>query len=170
MKADSFDVEFVNPFLEGTIRTLEEQCHVKVTAMRPCLKADSPKFPVEIAGVIGVTSIGFIGTLSLCFTAQTFLNIMSQMFGTSFDKIDDDIEDGAGEILNIIIGYAESILETKGIMLERAVPTIVKGDEIEIKYLSFRPTITVPFETRFGSFKLDISIERGALPRNARQL
>jgi chemotaxis protein CheX len=154
------DVEFVNPFIVGTINTLKVQCSMECTAQKPTLKENLPE-PVkfDIAGVIGVTSETFTGSIAICFPEKVFLGAMSNMLGEECKEINKDLEDGAGELLNIIFGHAKTVLNEKGYALAKAIPTIVRGQNLEVKHLTFATTLVLPFGTQFGNFYIEIGME-----------
>ena len=155
------DVEFVNPFIDGTLETLKVQCQIKCKALDPIAKKkdETPPIETEIAGVIGLTSKKFNGSIAICFSQEIFLKAMSNMLGESYKEITKDLEDGAGELLNIIFGYGKRILNADGHTLEKALPTVVRGKNITIRHMTARPTILVPFQSEFGSFYIEVGTE-----------
>jgi chemotaxis protein CheX len=105
------DANFINPFISGTVSTLKIQCSVDAHAGTAFLKSKtSPKLKTDIAGLIGITSEAFRGNIAICFPEKTFLGIMSQMLGEEFTEINNEVEDGAGELMNIIFGTAKKVL------------------------------------------------------------
>ncbi|AGH94523.1 chemotaxis protein CheX [Pseudobdellovibrio exovorus] len=154
------NVDFVNPFISGAIETLKVQCFMDCHPLKTILKENlvDPQ-PCDIAGVIGITSPQFTGSIAICFPKKVFLGAMSQMLGESYTDITKDLEDGAGELLNIIFGYAKKILNERAFAIEKAIPTIVRGTSLEIKHITNSKTIVVPFETTFGLFYIEIGIE-----------
>lgn len=156
----SVDVDFLNPFIEGTVETLKIQCSIHCKTQKAVLKDDLPQPLVyDIAGVIGLTSPAFNGSIAICFPAKTFLAAMSNMIGEKCEEITKDVEDGAGELLNIIFGHAKKILNNKGYALEKAIPTIIRGSQLEVKHLSSTKTIVLQFETDYGNFCIEIATE-----------
>src|SRR3954464_11630819 len=96
------DARFFKPFVDGTINTLKTQCNVVPTPGSPFIKGTKQQPDFSIAGVIGITSTAFNGTITLCFPEKVFLGAMSKMLGTEFPEITSDLQDGAAELLNII--------------------------------------------------------------------
>jgi chemotaxis protein CheX len=159
-KGKSIDVGFVNPFIEGTINTLKVQCSLDCVAQKPQLKDATAKGTTyDIAGVIGLTSETFCGSIAICFPEKVFLGAMSNMLGEDCKAITKDLEDGAGELLNIIFGHAKRILNEKGYSLAKAIPTVIRGSALEIKHLTPSKTIILPFETKFGQFTIEIGTD-----------
>ncbi len=159
MQASKIDVNFINPFIEGTIETLKVQCSFTPKASRPFLKGKGPEIITDIAAVIGLTSPAFNGSVAVCFPKNIFLNIMERMLGEKYEEIGEELEDGACELLNIIFGQAKRNLNEKGYQIEKAIPTIVRGSGVAIKHLSEGPTVVIPFETEIGIFHIEIATQ-----------
>lgn len=153
------DVNFLNPFIEGTIHTLEMQCSTKCKPLKPMVKDPNHDNLVDIAGVIGITSLGFNGSISICFPEKTFIGVVSSMLGEEYTEITKDVEDAAGELLNIIFGHAKKKLNENGHSFQKAIPTVVRGNKIRLKHMVEHLTFILPFETEFGMFYMEISAE-----------
>jgi chemotaxis protein CheX len=159
-KPAKIDVSFLNPFINGTLKTLEVQCSIKATAKAPRLKIkDEPAVQFDIAAVIGITSPGFTGSIAICFPEKIFLVLMGNMLGETYTEITKDLEDGVAELLNIIFGQAKKELNENGHSIEKAIPTIIRGNGLSVKHLTPRPTILLPFETDKGNFHIEIATE-----------
>jgi chemotaxis protein CheX len=157
VKSKKIDVNFLNPFIEATLNTLKVQCGYVCKPLKPTLKDASVVNLIDIAGVIGITSPTFNGSISICFPEKIFLRIMSNMLGEEFTEINKDLEDGAGELLNIIFGFAKRVLNEGGHSFEKAIPTIVRGKGMSIKHLSDYPCFLLPFESADGLFYIEIA-------------
>jgi chemotaxis protein CheX len=158
-KRKTIDVNFLNPFVEATTNTLKIQCSFDSVAGKPEIKAADFSHPVDIAGVIGITSEGFTGSISICFTEKIFLKVMSNMLGEECNEINQEMEDGAGELLNIIFGQAKIVLNQLGYSLEKAIPTIVRGKQLKVKHITSYATFILPFRTDLGTFYMEIGAE-----------
>jgi chemotaxis protein CheX len=154
------NVELINPFILSTIKTLETQCATEPKcAERPFIKGSRPLPPIEIAGIIGVTSPLFKGAITIAFPKETFLGIMSNMLGEPQKEITRDLEDGAAELLNIIFGQSKVILNEKGFGIEKALPTVVRAPDLNIRQYSQSPVIVLPFDSTCGAFFMEIVTE-----------
>ncbi|MBI3544012.1 MAG: chemotaxis protein CheX [Deltaproteobacteria bacterium] len=154
------DVEFINPFIQGTLATFDMQCSLKATAGKPFLKGSGPQeVMTDIAGIIGLTSPHFNGSIAICFPQSLFLTIMSNMLGEKYDTITKDLEDGAAELLNIIFGWAKRVLNEKNYAIEKAIPTIVRGASLTVRHVTPNPTLVLPFDTPSGAFQIEIATE-----------
>jgi chemotaxis protein CheX len=150
------DVSFVNPFVQGAIETLKVQCSMEIKPGRPFVKGKGPEISSDIAGVLGLTSQTFKGSIALVFPEKVFLAIMTNMLGEPQTAITKDLEDGAAELLNIIFGFAKRVLNDGGHTIEKALPSIVRGQGPDAKQLTPKTVIVLPFETPAGVFQIEV--------------
>lgn len=153
------DVQFVNPFVECTLMTLKTQCNMQATPGKPFLKGAQDIPRIDIAGVIGLTSSAFNGSIALCFPEKTFLSAMEGMLDEKFAEITKDLEDGAGELLNIIFGQSKIILNDRGYGISKAIPTVIRGQDISVSHQTASPSMILPFETPGGPFVIEVVID-----------
>ncbi|MGK5086379.1 chemotaxis protein CheX [Bdellovibrionota bacterium FG-2] len=153
------DVKFFKPFVDGTIHTLKIQCSLEAKHDKPFVKGQKEQPPFEIAGVIGLTSQAFTGSITICFPEKVYLTMMSNMLGETFTAITKDLQDGAAELLNIIFGQAKSVLNQQGYTIQKAIPTVVRGTNLTTTQLGGGPVIVLPFLTSVGEFHIEICTE-----------
>lgn len=161
MKDYSKDTTFINSFIKGAIHTLKIQCGIDAVSHKPYILApgEHSKMGFEIAGLIGITSDDFQGSIAVCFPEKTFLAIMGQMLGENFTELNKDLEDGASELMNIIYGTAKSVLNDNGYTLQKALPSVVRGQNIKMRHAGAGTTLVLPFETKMGNFEIEIGVE-----------
>ena len=153
----SLDVNFVNPFLKATTQTLKTQAEIDLKPQKPFLKSSDHKADIALAGVLSLVSEQFTGSITLCFPAKTFLGIYNSMFDEENTEINEEIEDAAGELLNIIYGQAKAELNDKhGYSLQKAIPTVLTADKLNIRQTSGGVTVILPFESPLGPFHIEI--------------
>ena len=154
------DVRFINPFLEGTISVLKTMAFIEPKSGRPYLKKDALA-KGDISGIIGFTG-AVAGSMALSFSEKSILKIVSNMLGEEIKEINGDIKDAVGEITNMISGVARKKLESIGLNISAAIPTVVAGKSHSIAHVLGGPSIIIPFETEDGPFVVDICMsERG---------
>lgn len=156
------DVTIITPFVDGTINTLKVQCGIVASPEPGFIVGKGKERPMEaidIAGIIGITSDQFKGTISIGFPEKTFLLVMGKMLGETYTELTKDLEDGAGELINIIFGSAKRTLNDKGYTLQKALPSVVRGKNIQVRPLTKLPTMILPFKTECGGFQIVISVE-----------
>ncbi|MCH2535694.1 MAG: chemotaxis protein CheX [Bdellovibrionales bacterium] len=158
--ATKLDGDFLNPFISATKNVLQTQANTDLSAGKPYIKRlGDVDALTEIAGVISLTCEQFKGSIAVCFNSEVFLNIYENMVGEKHEEITEDVQDAAGEILNIIFGQAKTVLKGKNYVLERAIPTVLVGEKLRIRYKSKIPTIVIPFETKTGTFHIEIIVD-----------
>lgn len=155
----NIDVTFIKTFIDATGMTLKIQCFLEPKAGKPYLKGTAPDPQVDFAGMIGLTSKTFNGSISLCFPEKTFLHVMSKMFQQELTEVTPELGDGVGELMNIIFGQAKLVLNKKGYQIDKAIPTIVKAKDMKITNLASNPTVILPFTSEDNPFHLEITIE-----------
>lgn len=159
--APKVDVSFINPFIEGAIHVLNVQCQVQVVPSKPILKSSgSFNCQTDIAGIIGITSKSFHGSIALCFPSAIFLHIMSKMLGEEFKEITEELTDGAAELTNMIFGHAKKILNERGHTIDKALPSVVRGPNLKIDHSGANDSIILPFSMGDMMFFMEIGTEK----------
>lgn len=154
----TLDTEFINPFLEATIRVLSVQAKIEATPCKIYIKKVDDKFVGDISGIIGIVSDSFNGSVVISFPEKTFLQVMSSMLGEVFTKLDQDIIDGAGELTNMIFGQAKIVLNNKGYGIKTALPSVVTGKDHSLSAMTKGPIVVVPFDSLAGKFFVEICL------------
>ncbi len=150
------DVRFINPFLNGTLSVMKTMCFLEPKPGKPYLKQDSLARG-DVSGIIGLTGAAR-GSLALSFSEGAILKIVSNMLGEEIKNINGDIKDAVGEITNMVSGAARKELETMGLNITAAIPTVVAGKDHSISHVLGGPSIIIPFETPNGSFVVDVCV------------
>lgn len=149
------DIKFINPFLQATVKTFEVQCQVKMTPGKPYIKKNSiPQ--IAIAGVLSLASKGYTGSVVICFPEKVFLKVYESMFGETHPKINKEVQDAASELLNIIYGMAKIELNQNGFDFQKALPTVLVAEQLEIRQSGLSPAMIIPFQSSAGDFHLEI--------------
>lgn len=122
-----FDKKLINAFVDGVIKTLQEMTNTKVIPGKPVVETKRPS-KGEVAGIIGMVSGGFKGTLLLSFTKECAIQILENMLGEKHNEIGPEVTDAIGELTNIIYGSAKITLNENGYAFEMSLPTVVVGN------------------------------------------
>ncbi len=150
------DVRFINPFLEATIDVLKTMAFIEPSPGRPYLKNDSLAIG-DVSGIIGFTGAA-TGSMALSFSEGCILKIVSNMLGEESKEINGDIKDAVGEITNMVSGAARKKLESLGLSISAAIPTVVAGKGHSVSHIMGGPSIIIPFETEQGPFVVDVCV------------
>ncbi|HAO21046.1 MAG: chemotaxis protein CheX [Desulfobacteraceae bacterium IS3] len=152
------NLKYIEPFIAATIHVLETMAFTQATAGDAYLKDDQTAMG-DVSGIIGMTGKESSGTLSVSFTKNSILAIVSNMFGDEITELNNEIKDAVGEITNMISGQARQKLEEMGKSLDAAIPTVITGINHSIKHITTYPIIAVPFSTDNGDFTIEICLE-----------
>jgi chemotaxis protein CheX len=150
------DVKFINAFLEGTVNVLKTMAFVEPKPGKPYIKKDCVASG-DISGIIGLTG-SVKGSLALSFSEAGILRIVSNMLGEEITTMNHDINDAVGEITNMVSGVARKILESSGLNITAAIPTVVAGKNHSILHVMGGPSIIIPFSIDAGPFVVDICL------------
>ena len=151
------DVQFINPFLEGTIEVLKTMAMVDPQVGKPFMRKGN-QAKGDVSGIIGMTGSAR-GSLALSFSEKCILKIVSNMLGENYSEINDEVRDAVGEITNMISGVARKKLEAQGFNIVAAIPTVVSGKDHAILHVLGGPSIIIPFETSDGPFFVDVCLD-----------
>ncbi len=152
------DTKFINPFIVGAVEALKITGGLTVEGGKPFLKGHQAMARVPIAGQLGLLSKTFKGAITICFEEKVFLKMLSNMFGEDVTEITRENQDGAAEILNIIYGHAKTTLNKEGYEFDRALPTVVYGEDLKTSHGKLS-TLVIPLKTDFGFVYLEICVE-----------
>lgn len=152
------DTEFINPFLTATMHVLKVQAGVEVKPGQIYKKKETDTTSGDVSGIIGIVSEAFNGSVVISFPESTFLKIMSSMLGEVYTRLDKEIVDGAGELLNMIFGQAKIVLNDKGHGIKTAIPSVITGKDHSTTSMTKGPVVVVPFESLAGKFLVEICL------------
>lgn len=152
------DVRMINPFIEATLHVLETIAFIKAEGGRPYLKKDQVA-KGDVSGIIGLTG-DVKGTISVSFTEESILAIVSNMFGEKMNSLNEEVKDAVGEISNMISGQARQKLEELGRNLKAAIPTVIIGKNHSITHITDEKIIAIPFTSDFGGFTIEVCFEK----------
>jgi chemotaxis protein CheX len=154
------DVNFINPFLMGTMEVLKKMAFVEPHAGKVYLKETSIA-DGDVSGIIGITGDA-TGSLAISFGEACICHIVSRMLGEVHVEINQDVFDAVGEITNMISGVARTHLEKEGMTVYAAIPSVVYGKQHTISHILSSPSIVIPFSMDQGSFGVDVCIKKTA--------
>jgi chemotaxis protein CheX len=154
------DVDFINPFIEASMKTLNQLCAVEsIKAMKPYLLNKDEVLDIDISGTLAIVSPYFRGSIAISFSNDVYRPIVSRMIEEKVENISLDNQDGAAEIINIIFGQTKAVLNKFGYEMHRAIPSVVRGKGHKIYQDSKIPVLLVPFNSDVGRFFIQICVK-----------
>jgi len=156
------NVEYINPFLNGTLEVLKTMASFQPVPEKPYVKKDDLAHG-DVSGIIGITGDA-IGSLAISFSESCICNIVGRMLGETFTTINHDVLDAVGELTNMISGVSRTQLEKKGMTVFAAIPSVVFGSNHTITHILKSPSIVIPFSSPNGPFFVDVCIRTAKEP------
>lgn len=123
------EINFIKSFVNATIRTIFVQA--KTLSKRKSLqivKEEQNNLDGDISGLVNVVSKHHPYIILLTFPDETFINIINRMTGESYDEMNEEIQDGAKELMNIIFGQAKLVLKKENKYFNPEPPEMIIGD------------------------------------------
>jgi len=149
------DVSYVNPFIGSTIETFKTMVFIEATPKKPELKKDAVH-SYDISGVIGLSGEA-VGNIALSFPEDVALKAVSKMVSAEITKIDKELTDAIGEIVNIVAGYAKKDLTQFNLSI--SLPNVIIGTGHKIMAYGDVPTVIIPFGSEIGDFAMEITLK-----------
>ena len=151
------NADYINPFLQSTIRLFDLTFDINPQPGQPFLVAHSQKHRWEISGVMILTGSA-IGIVAIRLSKYLSIKLLKKS-GVSFDSEEEREElttEMVGELVNIIAGNAASHLSNYNIKV--SVPFVVQGENHSISWPQNVPIIGIPFTTTYGPFLVNVSL------------
>lgn len=152
------DANLVNPFIEATLGVLETTASTEAEPGKPFLKRDQ-KALGDITGVIALSG-EFNASISVSFTKDGILSIVSKMFGEELTELNDEIKDAVGEISNMISGQVTNNIATLGDSLKAVLSTVIIEENHSVPHIGQFPVVAFPFKTATGDFTIEMCFEK----------
>jgi chemotaxis protein CheX len=150
---------FAMEFIKGTMHTFEVQFGLKLKPGKPFERDLNKEYPFDIGASVGVTSNTLNGSFMIVFSEQVFLKLASKMFNETITTFQPELDDLAAEIANMALGTAKKVLNQQGHGIQMAIPTIIRGSQIQSNQPKGRKFIVVPFQCDIGDFMVEIDVQ-----------
>jgi len=152
------DPKFAKPIVQATQNVLSTMAMINPEPDKPYLKKGN-KALGDVTGVIGLTTENSKqGVMSVTFTKNCAVAIVKNLLGGDLEDLIQDVKDAVGEVTNMIAGQTRQNLESIGINLSAATPTVVMGDNHSISHVTNDKIMVVPFNTEHGTFVVEFSM------------
>ncbi len=151
------NVKYVNPFIHATIKVFAEFVGAEVHPNKPFVynpAAGIVKY--DISGIIGLAG-EVLGLVVISFPKLVALRTVSKIIKAETKIFDETVVDSIGELINIIAGNSKKGLEEIKIVM--SLPSIVKGFNHQLGWISGVPVICIPFEFEGGEFYVFVSLK-----------
>lgn len=148
-------VEYINPFIKAAENLFNTYLGLNVTVGKPFLQNESDGLN-EVSAIIGLAG-ETQGAVVLSFNRETAIEMISLFVNTKYKYLSNDVLDGVGEFVNIIVGNAKKDLNDFRISI--SLPGVVTGPNYKIKWPDGVPIVSIPFFSDIGNFSLIVSLK-----------
>ncbi len=152
------NVDYINPFINASIEVIKTFAGINSLPGKPLIRS-KPVTGGDIKGFIGLNGHGICGYFIIGFTRTFLCDTLTGLFNNNEVASDEELDDLAGELTNMITGSAKGELSKKGFFFDVAVPRITHTMPEIPQNLKNSPVIIVPFETKAGKFFIEASIK-----------
>ncbi len=149
-------VEFINPFIESTLKSLEMMAQISATRDDLSLKQDLIT-TYDISAIVSLTG-EVEGSIIVSMPSTLACKVASNLLMEECQSLDQDVQDAIAEMGNIIVGDARRALVAMGKSVTISLPNIVLGQGHVIARKNI-PCIAIPFNTEFGPFEVNVGLK-----------
>ena len=158
-------LEFSRPFVEAAKKVFETMVFTKLEALKPSIKENNNSLG-DISAILGLLGqikngngdkpVEYKAMLVMSFPYETYIKIASAMLMETYAEYNDEISDVGGEICNMVMGNAKRSLSEMGYSCNKAIPSIIVGENHVIKYPSETTTVVIPINSAHGKMYMEI--------------
>ncbi|MDY6904764.1 MAG: chemotaxis protein CheX [Thermodesulfobacteriota bacterium] len=150
--------EVLNPFIDAALYVLQTSASLTAEIVEPYRKTtNAPEG--DITCMLTVSG-EFNGSVSVTYTKECILGIVSNMFGEEMSELNDEIKDAAGEVTNMIAGQVTTKLAEAGKSLVAKPGEVLMEEGHTVDHIEGLPVIAVPYKTEKGTFTIEFCFEQ----------
>lgn len=155
------DVTYINPFLQATEQVIKQMVATEMTIGKLTLTTP-PIIGKDISIFIGVAG-EIKGFVAFTLEKQSALSLSSAMMGGyPVSELNELCKSAVGELANMILGNASTILAGQGTRVDITPPAIIEGNDMRISQKLSR-VIVIPLEVNnIGIIEVNLGLEKSA--------
>lgn len=111
----------------------------------------------EVSALVGMNAEGACGSVSLSLPLPAIREISRALLGHEIGSADNEAADLAGELVNMLVGGAKSILSEKGHDFDMQTPQLLLGEGHEIVHHYAGQTVLLPIVAGQGEFFIELN-------------
>lgn len=97
---------------------------------------------------------GARGLVALSFAEKTLCDFAEKIYGTPFEKLNDEVIDTAGEIVNVIAGFVKQYLPKYN--FEISLPNIISGEGHSLQTIKGVKSLIIPLKSDIGDIHMEV--------------
>jgi len=151
--------EHINPFITSTCEVFRTMLSIDPVRGQLYVKTNE-RLPYDISGIIGLAgdSTGFI---IISMTETLALKVVEKFIGEKKEKMDEDVMDAIGEILNMIAGGAKQIFSRTGVRFKISIPNVVMGKDHMVGKQKNVHCLGMTFKVGDEVFVIEVALKDG---------
>ncbi len=151
------NMKIVMPFVDGTVQVIETMTKEKTSRTSMFLKTNYSMFG-DASGVMGITG-ETEGVVVVTFHRDLAFHLVAKMVGCGEDDLSvEDVNDGIGEIINMIAGSAKKTLSGTDFAFDISLPTVIMGHGHQIAHQRNVPVIVIVFDCNGKPFAIQLCV------------
>jgi len=152
-------VKVMNGFINALINGLDQMAMVKAKRVDIYLKKPNELMRGDISSMVSVFG-DLQGTCVISFPKKTAIFIVQKlMMDDTIDDVNEDVQDGIGEVANLTAGAAKGTLSSElGTNSSISLPSVITGIGHHIEHDRKVPCIGCVFELEGLQFTMEIAI------------
>lgn len=162
------DMSVVTPFIDSTVQVIKTMTGSDVKRTDLFLKKSYSMFG-DVSGVMGLAG-ATEGVVVLTFHQDLAFTLVAKIVGCEASDLSfDDVNDGIGEIINMISGNAKAVINSSsqhGFAI--SLPTVILGHGHQIAHKRSQPVIAIVFECEGRPFAVQLCVSSESQPTEAK--
>lgn len=151
------EIQHIEPFITATANVFDKLLGKKAEPQTPYILTNKELTSWDISGVIGLAGDSR-GMIVVSLMKPLAYKITQCLVERKVNKIDEDVIDAIGELVNIIAGNAKKGLEKYRLVI--SLPSVIHGNNHSFSWPSKGgPIIGIPLKTEEGECLLSIGLE-----------
>jgi chemotaxis protein CheX len=147
-------VEFAKKIIKSTEEIFNTMVFLDITAAEAC-RSYNVALGCHVSSIIGLSG-DFTSMLGIHCPGDVGMAITGGMLGMEVEKVDADVKDSLGEIVNMIAGGLKEAFAAENIKLELSIPTTVTGMGYNVSSPTDSNQLVIPFDLEQGRFFVEI--------------
>ncbi|MDH5444928.1 MAG: chemotaxis protein CheX [Gammaproteobacteria bacterium] len=155
---ENMDILIINALLDSLMKIFNTMIGVMPEPGIPTPKSDDISLG-EVTGMMLMEAEMAKGSMAISFSQGAIAKVANKMLGDKLKKIDDAAKDLTGEMTNMLVGGAKSILAERGYDFDMSTPEILSGKQHKIEHKYDGQTVILPFTLDKDKFYLEINFQ-----------
>lgn len=153
---------------QATVEVFATMLGMELVALPAYRQGGKPEPANGVVTLIGLAG-KWVGTGSICCTAETARKISGQLLMSEFASVDQEVLDAMGEVTNMIIGNFKNSIEDLVGPLGLSIPVVIFGHNFTASSLHASEWTVVPFQCPDGKIEIKICLSLQPEPTQNRR-